>query len=444
MAYDDREYTMNQSREPQFGGGGQARHGGWPGGGYQGGYSGGGPQFGGQPGYQQGYDRPLGGAQQGFGPQGWQGGPSGRPSYGSYGTPSQGTPNRGDQGWGDQGFRDQNYGAGFGGNYTSGGAGYGSEGGYTGQPGFQGPSGYQGAGGGMGDQTFAPSYSQQDYEAQHWSPGQRGFAGRPGRPSEYAAEFQQGGFQGRGRFGDAPRGLGGRGREGGGRGEFDRERAGGYGADSGFDAGFSAGFGGRSSFGRREAGYERGPAGGYERGMRGSYGGYGAEEEYGAGFSPHYETYARGRAQGQYAGRGPKNYQRADARIEEDANELLTRHPEIDASEVMVSVRSGEVTLTGTVTERRMKRQIAELVEDISGVKDVHNEVRVQRAPDRDRESSAPSGTGSLGAGSEPRAAEHRDAGTTGGTSGSSGSGPGGSRGRSGGAGAGQQGSSRT
>jgi hypothetical protein len=81
---------------------------------------------------------------------------------------------------------------------------------------------------------------------------------------------------------------------------------------------------------------------------------------------------------GRFAGRGPKGWQRPDERIREDINERLTEHPEIDASEIEVQVRAGEVTLTGTVDDRHAKRMAEDLAERVSGVKDVHNNIRVQ------------------------------------------------------------------
>ncbi len=73
---------------------------------------------------------------------------------------------------------------------------------------------------------------------------------------------------------------------------------------------------------------------------------------------------------------GIPNYRRSDERIREDVCEILTQHGQIDASEVEVDVRDGEVTLRGTVDSRRTRRLAEEAVEDIPGVKDVHNELR--------------------------------------------------------------------
>ena len=82
---------------------------------------------------------------------------------------------------------------------------------------------------------------------------------------------------------------------------------------------------------------------------------------------------------GRHVGRGPKGYRRSDERIEEDINEQLTRHPEIDASEIEVRVKNGEVTLSGTVDERHIKRMVEDVVEQASGVTEVHNQIRVNR-----------------------------------------------------------------
>lgn len=78
-----------------------------------------------------------------------------------------------------------------------------------------------------------------------------------------------------------------------------------------------------------------------------------------------------------YAGRGPKGYKRADERIREDVCELLTRSEHLDASNIEVAVRDGTVTLSGAVQDRRSKRMAEDLSQDVSGVKDVQNQIRV-------------------------------------------------------------------
>ncbi|MBS1819671.1 MAG: BON domain-containing protein [Acidobacteria bacterium] len=81
-----------------------------------------------------------------------------------------------------------------------------------------------------------------------------------------------------------------------------------------------------------------------------------------------------------FAGRGPRNYQRSDDRIREDVNERLTDDARIDASDIDVQVRNGEVTLSGTVDERRTRRLAEEIIENIPGVRDVRNDLRVTRS----------------------------------------------------------------
>jgi hypothetical protein len=79
---------------------------------------------------------------------------------------------------------------------------------------------------------------------------------------------------------------------------------------------------------------------------------------------------------GNYSGRGPKGYRRSDERIREDVCEALTFDPFVDASEIEVTVSDGAVTLTGSVNDRNQKRRAEETTENVSGVRDVHNNVR--------------------------------------------------------------------
>jgi hypothetical protein len=80
-----------------------------------------------------------------------------------------------------------------------------------------------------------------------------------------------------------------------------------------------------------------------------------------------------------YRGKGPRGFTRSDERIKEIVCERLTDDDRVDASNIDVIVRNGEVTLTGTVDERRSKRLAEDIVEDLPGVKDVQNQIRVQR-----------------------------------------------------------------
>jgi osmotically-inducible protein OsmY len=80
-------------------------------------------------------------------------------------------------------------------------------------------------------------------------------------------------------------------------------------------------------------------------------------------------------------GRGPKGYQRSDARIHEEVCDRLT-YSDVDAENVEVTVTNAEVTLSGTVRDRWDKRRAEDLAEEVAGVREVHNGIRVAR-PDR-------------------------------------------------------------
>lgn len=197
----------------------------------------------------------------------------------------------------------------------------------------------------------------------------------------------------------------GRVREGYGRPEHGPE-ASGRGSGERDDQGGFAGFGGYEGYNERGLGGWQGPGGFGEQ----RYGGYGDWSESARGGEPESplgEHRRRGRAAqwglgrsgsprgwrrqvrggaeeaqaGSYAGRGPKGYQRSDERIREDICEGLMADPEIDASTMTVEVKDGEVTLEGTVEDRATKRAAEDLADDVLGVKQVHNRLRV-RGPD--------------------------------------------------------------
>ncbi|MGZ3345736.1 MAG: BON domain-containing protein [Caulobacteraceae bacterium] len=80
----------------------------------------------------------------------------------------------------------------------------------------------------------------------------------------------------------------------------------------------------------------------------------------------------------EHRGRGPKGYKRTDGRIEVDVNDRLTDDPYLDASDVGVTVKDSEVTLSGTVLRREDKRRAEDLAEQVSGVTHVQNNLRVK------------------------------------------------------------------
>lgn len=104
-----------------------------------------------------------------------------------------------------------------------------------------------------------------------------------------------------------------------------------------------------------------------------------------------------------HAGKGPRNFRRGDERIMEDVCEMLTRDADVDASDIEVSVKDGEVTLSGTVPDRRMKRRAEDVAERAAGVRDVHNRLTlasaesgagIERELDRDIERYADAASG--------------------------------------------------
>jgi hypothetical protein len=249
--------------------------------------------------------------------------------------------------------------------------------------------------------------------------GQYGFEGRGGRGGEFSGRGYGGGY-GRGEFGDRGyeggygRGeFGGRGYEGGyGQGEFGGRRYGRGSQDRGRDwehrdydedygGQYGAGYGGegrrddregRSWEGRRDRGYggrwsqEHGrfgdrDQGGWEDRQRG------AEWRYDDDFDmmdydedmDTYLTYTEyWYIPGPFSGVGPEAYQRSNERIEEDINERLTHHGQIDARNIEVKIDQGNVTLTGTVKNRQMKRMAEDVVESVWGVHNIQNELKVQ------------------------------------------------------------------
>jgi hypothetical protein len=84
-----------------------------------------------------------------------------------------------------------------------------------------------------------------------------------------------------------------------------------------------------------------------------------------------------------HVGHGPKGYTRPDERILEDVCERLALAPMIDAREIKVKVKDGEVALTGEVENRQIKRMAEDAVFTVWGVKDVNDQIRIKPAEDK-------------------------------------------------------------
>ena len=140
-------------------------------------------------------------------------------------------------------------------------------------------------------------------------------------------------------------------------------------------------YGGRDYAGQRYGGQEpEGQYGGSEyRTTR--YGAIGMSEvgpqgrqdqQFGGGASQNTGGWQRG----EHRGKGPKGYKRSDDRIREDVCDRLSDDDELDASDITVNVKDGEVTLEGTVNDRRAKQRAEDLAESVGGVRDVDNKLR--------------------------------------------------------------------
>ncbi len=79
-------------------------------------------------------------------------------------------------------------------------------------------------------------------------------------------------------------------------------------------------------------------------------------------------------------GKGPKGYRRPDSSIYEDVCLTLESSANVDASDIEVSVKEGLVYLKGTVKNRDEKKLVELEIENISGVKGVHNQLSLRRS----------------------------------------------------------------
>lgn len=103
----------------------------------------------------------------------------------------------------------------------------------------------------------------------------------------------------------------------------------------------------------------------------------------------------RSESYGRYYGRGPQGYSRSDERIKEEVCDALMRNGEIDAEQINVRVENGEITLTGSVEGKYMRRLVEDVCEDILGVKEVHNQLRTSGMSSSSMERMSSTGNGS-------------------------------------------------
>ena len=230
--------------------------------------------------------------------------------------------------------------------------------------------------------------SHEHEESGGWMRGERPWSRN--EPGEYEEEFEGGSQR---EYGQGPR-----------RASGQRYGQGGYGQQSEFGQGYrgertsqsgptwSGEWGTSGPRSPRGSGYA--PGGGWQGGMNPSERSWSGSEASGGpgGFGGSRGGWGSSR---DHRGKGPKGYQRSDERIKEDINEQLTQDPDIDATELEVEVEKGVVTLRGTIDSREMKWRVESLTDEVSGVKDVQNQVRVQRH----EQGSYPSDSGRAGYG---------------------------------------------
>lgn len=112
-------------------------------------------------------------------------------------------------------------------------------------------------------------------------------------------------------------------------------------------------------------------------GMQGNQG-YGGMQGYGGQGGGTQGGRSMNRGMGPHRGKGPMGYQRSDERIRELVCEALADDDNIDASQIHVTVKDGEVTLTGTVDDRNTKREAEDCVSSVTGVRDVQIQLKVK------------------------------------------------------------------
>lgn len=89
------------------------------------------------------------------------------------------------------------------------------------------------------------------------------------------------------------------------------------------------------------------------------------------------EMMRAGRERG-YLPRPPRSYRRPDDRVLDDVQQRIAMSG-VDADEVEVEVNEGVVTLSGRVPRRFDKRVIEDLAEQVFGVREVQNHLRLAR-----------------------------------------------------------------
>lgn len=141
------------------------------------------------------------------------------------------------------------------------------------------------------------------------------------------------------------------------------------------------------NFGRNMKGdmgrdYDRTMGSRFDDHHRGAFGDrdYNRDYNLGTGTSMRMNRYESSQNQDRgFYGKGPKGWKRSDDRIKDEICESLYDSRTIDASEIDVTVKDGHVTLSGTVDSREAKREVESLIDNVRGVEDVSNNIKLSR-----------------------------------------------------------------
>jgi hypothetical protein len=75
----------------------------------------------------------------------------------------------------------------------------------------------------------------------------------------------------------------------------------------------------------------------------------------------------------------PRGLRRSDERIKEEIESLLTQQGQVDASAIQADVNDGIVTLSGTVSSPFEIRTVEGIVQNVLGVLEVKNQLKIRR-----------------------------------------------------------------
>ena len=78
-------------------------------------------------------------------------------------------------------------------------------------------------------------------------------------------------------------------------------------------------------------------------------------------------------------GKGPQGWMHSDQRMYNDVCAALAFSHEVDATDINVNVEDSCVSLNGSVFDHEMKAAATECVENVFGVSEVKNELRILR-----------------------------------------------------------------